>query len=284
MSGDWIKMRGNLWDDPRVAAICDDTDSAECAVIGALYWLWAAADQHTEDGVLPGLSLRQIDRKTGVPGFSAAVVRVGWIEEIDGGVRIVRFEEHNGASAKRRGSDAKRKASVRKLSASDADTEKTEAGRDAELEKEKEKEIDQVQKQKQERGSPTGSLLPADWQPSAADVAFAERERSDVDWRLEAEKFADYWHGIAGAKGRKSDWPGTWRNWIRRADAPRGTARAGPQQPLGKQMQGVMTLEGMIRERMAGNRNSEGTPAAGLLVAGSDAGRRNAAGNGERLD
>lgn len=138
--------------------------------------------------------------------------------------------------------------------------------------------------QKQERSSPSGSRLPADWRPSAADVAFAERERPEVDWGLEAEKFADYWHGIAGAKGRKSDWPGTWRNWIRRADAPRGTARAGPQQALGKQMQGVMTLEGMIRERMAGNRNSEGAPAAGLLVAGPDARRRNVAGNGERLD
>lgn len=68
----------------------------------------------------------------------------------------------------------------------------------------------------------SGSRLPTDWHPSADDQAFAERERPDVDWRAEADKFRDYWHGVAGAKGRKADWPATWRNWIRRADGTRG--------------------------------------------------------------
>lgn len=133
---DWIKMRGNLWDDPRVSAICDVADSTEAAVIGALYWLWASADQHTEDGELPGLSLRQIDRKTGLSGFAEAMVQVGWLETTDSGVRIVRFEEHNGSSAKRRGLDAQRKASVRKMSASDTDKARTHFGAAAEPERE----------------------------------------------------------------------------------------------------------------------------------------------------
>jgi hypothetical protein len=30
-----------------------------------------------------------------------------------------------------------------------------------------------------------------------------------------AQRFADYWHGVAGAKGRKADWLATWRNWVR---------------------------------------------------------------------
>ena len=77
MAGDWIKMRGNLWDDPRVAKLCDLTGQAEAAVVGALYWLWATADQHTEDGSMPGLTLRQIDRKTGVQGFAAGLVQIG---------------------------------------------------------------------------------------------------------------------------------------------------------------------------------------------------------------
>ena len=147
MAGDWIKMRGNLWDDPRVARICDLTDQGEAPVIGALYWLWATADQHTEDGVMPGLTLRQIDRKTGVPGFADALCTVGWLADHPEGVRIVRFAEHNGASAKRRASDAQRKASGRAMSARDADTTRTDdghapddarmdGGRPAELEKE----------------------------------------------------------------------------------------------------------------------------------------------------
>ena len=110
MSGDWIKMRGNLWDDPRVASIVDATDSSEAAVIGALYWLWATADQHTEDGIMPGLSMRQIDRKTGVSGFAAALQNIGWIADHPEGILIVRFDEHNGASAKKRCQTAKRGA------------------------------------------------------------------------------------------------------------------------------------------------------------------------------
>lgn len=89
MAGDWIKMRTNLWDDPRVGAIVDATDSSEAAVIGALYWLWAMADQHTEDGIMPGLSLRQIDRKTGVKGLGEGLVSIGWLADHPEGVRIV---------------------------------------------------------------------------------------------------------------------------------------------------------------------------------------------------
>lgn len=128
MAGDWIKMRGNLWDDPRVGAIVDATDSSEAAVVGALYWLWSTADQHTEDGCMPGLTLRQIDRKTGVPGFAAAMVSIGWITETPQGIVIAKFEEHNGTSAKRRATDAQRKANSRNVSASDADKAQTEDG------------------------------------------------------------------------------------------------------------------------------------------------------------
>lgn len=128
MAGDWIKMRGNLWDDPRIAKLCDLCDCGEAQVIGALYWLWSAADQHTEDGVMPGLTLRQIDRKTGVQGFGAALCEIGWLADDPQGVVIVKFEEHNGTSAKRRCTDAQRKASVRSMSASDADNTKTDSG------------------------------------------------------------------------------------------------------------------------------------------------------------
>lgn len=116
MAGDWIKMRSNLWDDPRIAKMCDITDQSEATIVGGLYWLWATADQHSEDGVMPGLTLRSIDRKTGINGFGEALVSAGWLENNEEGVRIVRFEEHNGKSAKRRCSE-----SVRKMSARDAD-------------------------------------------------------------------------------------------------------------------------------------------------------------------
>lgn len=99
----------------------------------------------------------------------------------------------------------------------------------------------QEQKPKQER-SPTGSRLPPDWTPSDADASFAATERPDVDWRTEADKFRDYWHGVAGAKGRKADWPSTWRNWIRRAD---GKPRAGPSAAPSKHLTGLANILGV---------------------------------------
>ncbi|KAB7765380.1 hypothetical protein [Xanthomonas sp. LMG 12461] len=151
MAADWIKMRSNLWDDPRVAAIVDATDSSEAAVIGALYWLWAMADQHTEDGYLPGLSLRQIDRKTGVAGFAEALKELGWISvSADGGITIANFTDHNGASAKKRAQTAKRVANFKYANAPSSESSETgnassvtESGNERYLEKEKEKEEDQ---------------------------------------------------------------------------------------------------------------------------------------------
>ncbi|WP_333998269.1 hypothetical protein [Burkholderia orbicola] len=113
MAGDWIKMRTNLWDDPRVSNLCDLTGCSEAAVIGGLYWLWATADDHSADGELHGLTLAAIARKTGVPNLGAALCQIGWIEEIDGGVRLIRFSEHNGASAKKRAQTGKRVANHR---------------------------------------------------------------------------------------------------------------------------------------------------------------------------
>lgn len=113
MAGDWIKMRSNLWDDPRVARLCDLTDTSEAVIVGGLYWLWATADQHSEDGCMPGLSARSIDRKTGITGFASALIQIGWLSDDPQGVALCRFEEHNGASAKKRAVTAKRVANHR---------------------------------------------------------------------------------------------------------------------------------------------------------------------------
>ena len=61
-----------------------------------------------------------------------------------------------------------------------------------------------------------GCSLPEGWLPNpddfvtAIDLIGAERAAAEL------EKFTDYWRGVPGAKGRKLDWPATYRNWIRR--------------------------------------------------------------------
>ena len=222
MAGDWIKMRGNLWDDPRVSKLCDLTDQSEAAIVGALYWLWAAADQHTEDGLMPGLTLRQIDRKTGVQGFGAALCQIGWLEDNPDGVRIVNFEDHNGTSAKRRCTDAQRKANVRNVSASDADKQRTESGQKTPnlgAREEKRREEEKTEEAPSPK-SPRGTALPETWTLPDDWKTWAEKERPDVDPQTAADSFRDFWIAKPGKEGRKTDWQATWRNWVRNQRAP----------------------------------------------------------------
>lgn len=165
MAGDWIKMRTNLWDDPRVGRLVDMTGATDSQVIGSLYWLWASADQHTENGYMPGLTLRQIDRKTGTPGLGAALVEIGWLIDGTDGVTLVNFSEHNGTSAKRRCVDAQRKANERAIVRVQCgqDEDKIEKvsddyGRNSELEEERE--IERIQ------DTSAGAEVPASAMPS----------------------------------------------------------------------------------------------------------------------
>lgn len=69
-----------------------------------------------------------------------------------------------------------------------------------------------------------GTRLPHDWQPDADLLAWTKQERPDVDVNLTVESFKDYWEGKAGRDALKTNWRGTWRNWVRRTargEAPR---------------------------------------------------------------
>ena len=105
---------------------------------------------------------------------------------------------------------------------------------------EKRREEKKEQDQKQER-SPSGSRLAADWEPTPADIAFAEQDAPGVDWRHEAAKFRDYWQSKAGKDARKTNWHQTWRNWLRNSKP----ARAGPAAGHSKQLSGVAAILGV---------------------------------------
>lgn len=65
--------------------------------------------------------------------------------------------------------------------------------------------------------SPTGSRLPADWQPDDILRAWTAQNCPGLNIAGEVEKFRDYWLAKPGKDGRKTDWPATWRNWARRS-------------------------------------------------------------------
>lgn len=77
-------------------------------------------------------------------------------------------------------------------------------------------------------GSDRGHRLPADWSPSAADLAYCQQQRPDLDPRAVAESFRDHWHAESGQRASKRDWAAAWRTWVRRE---RGSSAQPQRQP-----------------------------------------------------
>lgn len=70
-----------------------------------------------------------------------------------------------------------------------------------------------------------GTRIPADFTVTPEMVEWARTHTPGVDGRRETAAFIDYWRGMPGQRGVKTDWPATWRNWMRRAgDSRRPTA------------------------------------------------------------
>lgn len=65
----------------------------------------------------------------------------------------------------------------------------------------------------------TGTRLPDDFWPSPDMQEWFRKNCPHVDAKREHAQFCDYWRAKPGTPGRKLDWPATWRNWMRTAEA-----------------------------------------------------------------
>jgi hypothetical protein len=117
MAGDWIKMRVDLQNHPKVRRMATALRTDKFRTIGALHAVWSLFDTHSIDGVLDGYTSAELDAEIVLEGMSAAMEMVGWIEVGDDVLSLPRFDEHNGQSAKRRATDSQRKRTGRKTDA-----------------------------------------------------------------------------------------------------------------------------------------------------------------------
>lgn len=76
--------------------------------------------------------------------------------------------------------------------------------------------------------------LPDDW------IEFCKTERPDLDPKKTFAEFKDHWIAQAGAKGVKSDWTATWRNWVRRTFVKNQTTQDKPTIAWHQTLGGVM--------------------------------------------
>lgn len=125
MAGDWIKMRTDLLTSPKVVRMASALNADRFRIVGGLLSVWSLFDAHSTDGSLSGYSLDALDDLAAWPGFSRAMVAVGWLLESAESLDLPRFEAHNGASAKRRAQDTDRKREARSASAPKADKKPT---------------------------------------------------------------------------------------------------------------------------------------------------------------
>ncbi|HEY1190450.1 MAG TPA: hypothetical protein VGE74_22645 [Gemmata sp.] len=138
MSGDWIKMRTDLYRDPKVCQIADalsrnvtvthnvTRNVMRNATVGALVTVWGIA-RHTgkrrgDDLVIRGCGPRVVDDIADLEGFGAAMIAVGWLVERDGALVFPRFfEDFNvdpGSDQKRGNAERQRRYRERKASQS----------------------------------------------------------------------------------------------------------------------------------------------------------------------
>ena len=73
-----------------------------------------------------------------------------------------------------------------------------------------------------------GTRLPDDWQPDPALADWTRANAPAAANSLEVDRFRDYWTAQPGAKGRKTDWAATWRNWARRCQEQHTQPTRGP--------------------------------------------------------
>ncbi len=111
----WIPMRTDLLSDARVVTLALRTGVTQVTVVGALFVVWAQADAHgVGDHAHLSCPAEAIDVLTGVPGFAAALVEIGWMRPVENGVEFPNYLSHNGSTMKTRLLANRRQARWRK--------------------------------------------------------------------------------------------------------------------------------------------------------------------------
>ena len=217
MAGDWIKMRADLFTHPKVVRIASALKADTLRTVGGLMSVWCLFDAHSEDGHLDGYSPEVLDAHLRWDGFASAMMAVGWLEHDEGcGLNLPRFDAHNGQSSKRRAMDTERKREVRKVSASEADKNRTREEKRREDTSSLRSEVEPPRK----RSAPTAIAKPADvdeqtwtdWlalrkakRAPVTETVLAEAQREAVKADMPLGDFLRIWCA-RGSQGLQADW------------------------------------------------------------------------------
>lgn len=200
---DWIKVEITSSQKIEVLTIADILDIDEHMVFGKLVILWCWADANTVDGHADNVTKRMVDRVVSHKGFADALLdtRVGWLKEDEkDGVFFPNFDRHNGKGAKKRATDARRKASHRAVVANKSEGCHTESVTDTVTREEKIRE----DKKKSNKFTP----------PSADDAQSYFEERGFGEKGV-GQRFVDHYSASGWMRGKNKikDWKACVRTW-----------------------------------------------------------------------
>ncbi len=114
---DWLKMEKHTPEKPEILAMSSLLSLDPEIVFTKCFKVWRWADSQTVDGNAPGVTAALLDSIVSVTGFGAALVKVGWLNEITGAIVFPNFGYHMGESAKKRDLSGKRVKALRKRNA-----------------------------------------------------------------------------------------------------------------------------------------------------------------------
>lgn len=110
----WIKVEIKLRNSPKLFTIQTMMGVSRIEAIGALVEVWMMADLHAdENGFLKHLTFDSLDKMIGAENLGAAMNAVGWLEEVEGGLKFVDYTQHNGSTGKTRARKQKDMANSR---------------------------------------------------------------------------------------------------------------------------------------------------------------------------
>ena len=114
MAGDWMKVEKATPNKKKMRNIARICGVSRHEAFGAWFDLMCWFDGETADGHVDEHSPEDCDEIGGLPGLGRAMEVVGWLEfTSDGGTIVRNWDEHNGASAKKRGLTNRRVAMLR---------------------------------------------------------------------------------------------------------------------------------------------------------------------------
>ena len=220
----WFKVDDGFWSHPKVLTLSD-----------AAVALWLKAGtyscQHLTDGHIPSSLLRYL----GMPQSADELVHAGLWITTDDGYQFHDWDEYQETSddVKTRREQARERQRKRRAARNSHADVTRDTPRDSQRSSQKVSTPDPT------RPDPTRPIednpplsphgekkprqavdLPDGWFPEPRTVEQIRTEAPHITedfLEKEHRKFADYWAGIGGARGRKKDWDATWRNWMRRA-------------------------------------------------------------------